>query len=96
MCGAIIRTGAALVCAACTGLVPSHHEPVHNAPLSHISYIDYRTLNADQRDAGPHLPENDYLTNVPGAAEAGTASVMVRVLPEEPPYRGGAITPPTQ
>lgn len=24
---------AALVCAACAGLVPSHHEPVHNAPL---------------------------------------------------------------
>lgn len=94
MCGAIIRTGAALVCAACTRLVPSHHKPVHNARLSHISYIDYRTLNADQRDAGPHLPENDYLTNVPGAAEAGTtASVIVRVLPEEPPYRGGAISP---
>jgi len=93
MCGTIIRTGTALLCAACAGVVPFHHEPVHNAGLTHISYIDYRAINADQHDAGPHLPESDYLTNVPGVAEAGTASIMFRVLPDEPPYQGGAISP---
>jgi hypothetical protein len=75
-CRTVLEVGTSLFCAACAALLPINHStPVHEALLTHYTAA---VVPFEPSDSGPHLPETDYLTNVPGVAESGTAVAGVR------------------